>query len=143
MPRKTSPKESAPAAKAPSKKLTMPDPAYLVKEVSEQIWKQTEDFWGQMTRNPAFLAAISTATEQSHALTGRVQELVSQSMKSMNMVTRDDIQAVIRRLDALSEQLADLNDKLDELTPQPAPAPKPVAKPKATTPARRTKKASD
>lgn len=137
MPRAKKPTTDKPA---PTKALPT-DPTAFAREMYDQFWKQTEDKWGQLTRNPAFMSMMSAAVEQSQHLTGRIQEVVSTTLKAMNIPTRDDYKQLVKKFDRLSDQIDELISKIEERAEAEAPAPeeKPKKKPAARKPpARKT-----
>ncbi|MBX7221306.1 MAG: hypothetical protein K1Y36_15260 [Blastocatellia bacterium] len=131
MPREKSAPKKAPTSPA---KAAIETASQLALNTAGQMMKQAEEQWGQLMRNPQVLALVSATMEQSMNLQTKVQEVVTQTMKSMNMVTRDDLKALNRKLDAVLEQLEELNSKMEEPEPEPVvkPAPKKKAAPRRT-----------
>jgi hypothetical protein len=137
------PRAKKPTTDKPAPTKTLPtDPTAFAREMYDQFWKQTEDKWGQLTRNPAFMSMMSTAVEQSQHLTGRIQDVVSTTLKAMNIPTRDDYKQLVKKFDRLSDQIDELISKIEERAESPAPEEKPAPakkKPAARkSPARKT-----
>jgi hypothetical protein len=100
------------------------------REAYEQIVHQVSDQWDNLLRNPNFLTSMASSVEQSLNLAGRVHDLVGVSLRTMNIASQDDFKAILRRLDDISEQLAELSERLDERPPSVAaksPAPRKAA----------------
>lgn len=86
--------------------------------IFENVVEQATERWEQLVHNPQFAAALATALEQPMNLAHRVQELVSASLHTMNIPTRDDYKQLSRQLDAIAGQLEDIGERLEALTAQ-------------------------
>lgn len=102
---------------ATTKKSLPADATKMAIDATSQLLKQVEDQFAQISRNPQLMGLWSAAMDQSLALTGRIQEIVTATLRTMNMPTRDDVKELNRRLDDLSGQLDEINEKLDALKP--------------------------
>lgn len=91
------------------------DAMKAMREMNEQFWKQTAEQWEQTARNPQFLAMMAAAIEQSQTATARAQEMFVKTLQKMNIPTKEDFLALHRRFEMVSEQLAELNRKVDRL----------------------------
>ncbi len=127
------------------------------RETFDSFVKQASDQWDNLIHNPQFVGALAATLEQPLNLAHRVQELVGASLRTMNITTRDDYQALMRRLDDISDQLEDVITLLEqnnraavekeraEARPTPSPAAKPArkspAKAASKAPAKRARKA--
>jgi hypothetical protein len=105
----------------------MPDPAKAVREMYDQFWKQAAEQWDEVARSPQFLSMMASNLNQSLDLKARVQEMAVAALRSMNILTREDLSALTSRLDRISEQVAELDRKLTH-TSTKARAKKPQAK---------------
>jgi outer membrane murein-binding lipoprotein Lpp len=81
------------------------DPTKLWREGYDQFWKQAGQQWQQMAGNPQFLSVMNLAMEQSLMLTRRMHELIATTLKTMNIPTAQDFQAVNARLDQLANRV--------------------------------------
>ncbi|MCS7080521.1 MAG: hypothetical protein NZ585_10820 [Chloracidobacterium sp.] len=86
--------------------------------IFENVVEQATERWEQLVHNPRFAAALATALEQPVNLAHRVQELVSVSLRTMNIPTREDYKKLSRQLDAIADQLDAIRDRLEALTEQ-------------------------
>lgn len=90
-----------------------------VQQLTEQFCKSAADQWDQLARHPVFLSTMAAAMEQSLNLMARVQELVTTTLKTMNLPTRDDIEQLRSSVEALRDEVAELHRKLEERTTPP------------------------
>lgn len=127
------------------------------RQTFDNLVKQASEQWDTLIHNPQFVGALAATLEQPLNLAHRVQELVGASLRTMNITTRDDYQALMRRLDDISDQLEDVITLLEQTNraavekervqakpaakPAPKPAPKPAAKAAGKAPAKRAKAA--
>lgn len=90
----------------------LPDAANALREMYDKFWKQAAEQWDEVARSPQFLSLMASNINQSLELKARVQEMVVAALRSMNILTRDDLAALANRLDRISEQVAELDRKL-------------------------------
>jgi hypothetical protein len=99
----------------------LPDPISAFKQWYDQAWKQTAEQWDQLLRHPLFLSTMAANVEHAMNLTARVQEMVANTLKTMNLPTRDDVQQIKRSVQALRDEVAELHRKIDNLQPSTKP----------------------
>jgi polyhydroxyalkanoate synthesis regulator phasin len=99
----------------------LPDPISAFKQLYDQAWRQAAEQWDQLLRNPLFLSTMATNIEQAMNLTARVQEMVANTLKTMNLPTRDDVQQIKSSVQALRQEVAELHRKIDNLQPPAKP----------------------
>ncbi|MFQ3582357.1 MAG: hypothetical protein SNJ67_06250 [Chloracidobacterium sp.] len=95
--------------------------------IFENVVEQATERWEQLVHNPQFAAALATALEQPMNLANRVQELVGASLRTMNILTRDDYKKLSRQLDEIAGQLEHLSERLEEISERLPAAAAPTA----------------
>lgn len=98
--------------------------------------KQWETWLGQQidrfVRNESFLGQMGKAMESSMVFKAHYDRVLEQSLRSMRLPTRTDLDEVHKRLDELDRRLDGVVDKLDALARAQAPSATPAPAPKAT-----------
>lgn len=96
----------------------IPNPMKLFGDMFNQTVKQAGEQWEETARNPIFLAAMANQAEQTMQAQKQLKEIVSASLKTLDLPTKNDIILLAERVETLTRAVADLDRKITEFAGQ-------------------------
>lgn len=82
----------------------------------DNMMKQTSEQWEEAARNPMFVAQMANNFEQSMQMQKQMREMLENTLKTLNLPSKDDFLLLTEKVNDLQNELAEANAKLDLLT---------------------------